>query len=117
MPIIMLWQRRLSAIGKIPSSFYERPLTFHKTIGFAWKYIHTDSWRGYAGLAKKDDQHEMTILVKRKESVTELLTRVDHVVGLLKKWFASTPHGGLSHELLDDDLSGGLVTKWGDDDV
>jgi transposase-like protein len=46
--------------------------------------VHTDGWEGYAGLEKKDYQHEVTILARRKEPASELLPRVHHVVGLLK---------------------------------
>ena len=63
--------------------------------------VHTDGWEGYAGLEKKGYPHEVTILARRKESASELLPRVHHVVGLLKTWLAGTLHGGVSHEHLD----------------
>lgn len=63
--------------------------------------VHTDDWQGYAGLEKKGYQHEVTILARRKESASELLPRVHHVVGLLKTWLAGTLHGAISHEHLD----------------
>lgn len=63
--------------------------------------VHTDGWEGYAGLEKKGYPHEVTILATRKESASELLPRVHHVVGLLKTWLAGTLHGAVSHEHLD----------------
>lgn len=63
--------------------------------------VHTDGWEGYAGLEKKGYPHEVTILARRKESASELLPRVHHVVGLLKTWLAGTLHGAVSHEHLD----------------
>jgi transposase-like protein len=63
--------------------------------------VHTDGWEGYAGLEKKGYPHEVTILARRKESASELLPGVHHVVGLLKTWLAGTLHGSVSHEHLD----------------
>ena len=63
--------------------------------------VHTDGWDGYTGLGKKGYEHEVTILVRRKESASELLPRVHHVVALLKTWLAGTLHGAVSHEHLD----------------
>jgi len=63
--------------------------------------VHTDAWQGYSGLEKKGYQHEVTVLARRKESASELLTRVHHVVGLLKTWLAGILHGAISHEHLD----------------
>jgi len=63
--------------------------------------VHTDGWKGYAGLKKKGYQHEVTVLAGRRESASELLPRVHHVVGLLKTWLAGTLHGAVSHEHLD----------------
>lgn len=63
--------------------------------------VHTDGWEGYAALEKKGYQHEVTILANRKESASDLLPRVHHVVGLLKTWLAGTLHGAVSHEHLD----------------
>ncbi|MBM3303109.1 MAG: IS1595 family transposase [Deltaproteobacteria bacterium] len=63
--------------------------------------VDTDGWEGYAGLERKGYQHEVTVLTRRKESASELLPRVHHVVGLLKTWLAGTLHGAVSHEHLD----------------
>jgi len=63
--------------------------------------VHTDGWEGYASIEKKGYQHEVTVLARRKESASELLPRVHHVVGLLKTWLAGTLHGAISHEHLD----------------
>jgi transposase-like protein len=63
--------------------------------------VHTDGWEGYAGLEEKGYPHEVTLLARRKESASELLPRVHHVVGLLKTWLAGTLHGAASHEHLD----------------
>jgi transposase-like protein len=63
--------------------------------------VHTDGWEGYAGLKKKGYQHQVTVLARQKESASELLPRVHHVVGLLKTWLAGTLHGAISHEHLD----------------
>ena len=63
--------------------------------------VHTDGWKGYAGLKKKGYQHEVTVLAGRREAPFDLLPRVHPVVGLLKTWLAGTLHGAVSHEHLD----------------
>jgi len=67
----------------------------------AGSIVHTDGWEGYAGVEKKGYQHKVTILAGRKESASDLLPHVHHVVGLLKTWLAGTLHGAISHEHLD----------------
>ena len=42
--------------------------------------VHTDGWEGYAGLKKKGYQHQVTVLSRQRESASELLPRVQHVV-------------------------------------
>jgi transposase-like protein len=63
--------------------------------------VHTDGWKGYAGVEKMGYEHEITVVARRKESASDLLPRVHHVVGLLKTWLAGTLHGAISHEHLD----------------
>lgn len=63
--------------------------------------VHTDGWQGYVGLEKMGYHHEVTVLAKHKESASELLPHVHHVVALLKTWMAGTLHDGISHEHLD----------------
>jgi len=63
--------------------------------------VHTDGWEGYVGLEKKGYHHEVTVLARHKESASELLPHVHHVVALLKNWMAGTLHDGVSHEHLD----------------
>jgi len=63
--------------------------------------VHTDGWEGYVGLEKKGYHHEVTVLARYKESASELLPHVHHVVALLKTWMAGTLHDGVSHEHLD----------------
>lgn len=62
--------------------------------------VHTDAWQGYAGLAKKGYDHEVTSVQRRPREVSTLLPRVHLVVSLLKRWLAGTHQGGVSHEHL-----------------
>ena len=62
--------------------------------------VHTDAWQGYAGLAKKGYDHEVTSVQRRPREVSRLLPRVHLVVSLLKRWLAGTHQGGVSHEHL-----------------
>lgn len=63
--------------------------------------VHTDGWEGYAGLKNSGYHHEITVLSGQKESASELLPHVHHVIGLLKTWLAGTLHGAISHEHFD----------------
>jgi transposase-like protein len=63
--------------------------------------IHTDAWLGYVPLERKRYVHEFTFLKGNKDSPSELLPRVHHVVSLLKRWLTGTHHGAVSHEHLD----------------
>ena len=63
--------------------------------------VHTDGWRGYAGLEAKGYVHQATVLKGRKESASELLPRVHRVISLLKRWLMGTHQGAVSHKHLD----------------
>jgi transposase-like protein len=63
--------------------------------------VHTDGWRGYAGLHTQGYTHEVTVLKGKKESASELLPRVHRVVSLLKRWLMGTHQGAVSHKHLD----------------
>src|SRR5262245_47415405 len=54
--------------------------------------VHTDGWRGYAGLGKRGYRHERTPL-RNKRVASELLPRVHLVVSLLKRWLLGTHQG------------------------
>lgn len=63
--------------------------------------VHTDGWRGYSGLEDKGYIHDVTVITKRKESVSELLPYVHKSVSLLKRWLLGTHQGAISHKHLD----------------
>src|SRR5207245_4126957 len=63
--------------------------------------VHTDGWRGYAGLDTQGYTHEVTVLKGKKESASELLPRVHRVVSLLKRWLMGTHQGAVSHKHVD----------------
>jgi transposase-like protein len=62
--------------------------------------VHTDGWKGYAGLNKKGYDHEVTPIRKRPKEASALMPRVHLVASLLKRWLAGTHQGGVSHEHL-----------------
>ena len=63
--------------------------------------VHTDGWRGYSGLAAKGYVHQVTILKGKKQSASDLLTRVHRIISLLKRWLMGTHQGAVSHKHLD----------------
>jgi len=58
--------------------------------------VHTDAWQGYAGLDKKDYDHEVTVLRGRRKEASKLLPRVHRVISLLKRWLLGTHQGAAS---------------------
>jgi len=66
--------------------------------------IHTDGWRGYAGLAAAGYPHHMTVISAAPEPAHEVMPRVHNVAALLKRWLLGTLQGGIQHQHLDDDL-------------
>jgi transposase-like protein len=63
--------------------------------------IHTDGWRGYAGLAALGYRHQVTTISGSPEAAHELMPRVHMVASLLKRWLMGTLHGGVQHQHLD----------------
>ena len=48
--------------------------------------VHTDGWRGYAGLAAAGYQHQVTVLSGGSDPAHEVMPRVHLVASLLKRW-------------------------------
>jgi transposase-like protein len=59
--------------------------------------IHTDGWKGYAGIKLKGYGHEIDFM----KSDNKLLPRVHRAASLLKRWLLGTHQGGVSREHLD----------------
>ena len=63
--------------------------------------VHTDGWRGYAGLDAQGYTHDVTVLRGKTQSASELFPRVHRIVSLLKRWLMGTHQGAVSHKHLD----------------
>jgi transposase-like protein len=63
--------------------------------------IHTDGWRGYAGLADAGYPHHVTVVSDGTEQAHEVMPRVHKVAALLKRWLLGTLQGGIQHQHLD----------------
>ena len=62
--------------------------------------VHTDGWKGYAGLEKKGYEREVTVLRGRRKEASKLLPRVHRVASLLKRWLLGTHQGAVAGEHL-----------------
>jgi len=64
--------------------------------------VHTDGWRGYAGLQDAGYRHEFHCLQDQgPEGATKLLPRVHRVAALLKRWLLGTHQGAVEPAHLD----------------
>jgi transposase-like protein len=64
--------------------------------------VHTDGWRGYAGLEKLGYRHEVSVLRgKGEEAAIQLLPRVHLVASLLRRWLLGTHQGSFGPDQLD----------------
>ncbi|MCX6858446.1 MAG: IS1595 family transposase [Verrucomicrobia bacterium] len=63
--------------------------------------IHTDGWKGYAGLAATGYKHHITAISSGEEKAHEVMPRVHKVASLLKRWLLGTLQGGVQHQHLD----------------
>jgi transposase-like protein len=86
---------------RIPDASAESLLPFVESAVEPGGVIHTDSWRGYAGLETKGYGHKVTVLKRSKASPSDLLPRVHRVASLLKRWILGTHQGAVSPEHLD----------------
>lgn len=63
--------------------------------------IHTDGWKGYAGLAATGYKHHITAISSGEEKAHEVMPRVHKVASLLKRWLLGTLQGGVQAQHLD----------------
>ena len=63
--------------------------------------IHTDGWRGYAGLRNEGYDHEISRVRGKLKDASILLPRVHRVISLLKRWLLGTHQGAVSHQHLE----------------
>ena len=55
--------------------------------------IHTDGWRGYAGLPAAGYRHQVTVISGGSEPAHEVMPRVHKVAALLKRWLLGNSPG------------------------
>ncbi len=63
--------------------------------------VHTDGWKGYAGLAGAGYQHQVTVISGGSDPAHEVMPRVHLVASLLKRWLIGTHQGGIQRHHLD----------------
>jgi transposase-like protein len=63
--------------------------------------IHTDGWKGYAGLPIAGYKHRVTFVSGGDEQAHEVMPRVHNVAALLKRWLLGTLQGGVQQQHLD----------------
>ena len=63
--------------------------------------LHTDGWKGYAGLSAAGYKHRVTVISDGTDQAHEVMPRVHNVASLLKRWLLGTLQGGVQHQHLD----------------
>jgi transposase-like protein len=76
-------------------------LSFAKNAVIPGATIHTDGWRGYAGLKAAGYRHEISIISATTDPAHEVMPRVHKVASLLKRWLLGTHQGGIQRQHLD----------------
>ena len=66
--------------------------------------VHSDGWRGYAGLSAVGYHHRVTVISGGSEPAHVVMPCVHLVASLLKRWLAGTHQGGIQQPHLDDYL-------------
>ena len=62
--------------------------------------IHTDGWRGYAGLTAAGYRRQVTVISAGSDPAHEVMPRVHTVAALLKRWLLGTHQGGVQRQHL-----------------
>ena len=103
-----LWsqQRKTAGIGRIrlrrvKDVSAESLLDFIRETVEPGATIHTDGWKGYAGLPEAGYKHRVTVISGGDEQAHEVMPRVHNVASLLKRWLLGTLQGGVQHQHLD----------------
>ena len=86
---------------RIPDASAESLMPFIESSVEPGSLVHTDGWRGYEPLNRKDYRHKITFLAGNHKTASELMPRVHLAVALLKRWLLGTHQGGVSMEHLD----------------
>jgi transposase-like protein len=76
-------------------------LTFVQSAVAPGATVHTDGWKGYAGLAAAGFKHRVSIISSRSDPAHEVMPRVHKVASLLKRWLLGTHQGGIQRQHLD----------------
>jgi len=104
--VVVATEKRAHAIGRIrlrriKDVSAESLLQFIRETIEPGATIHTDGWRGYAGLADAGYPHRITVISASPEPAHEVMPRVHKVAALLKRWLLGTLQGGIQHQHLD----------------
>ena len=91
-------------LRRVKDVFAESLLAFLQEAVEPGATIHTDGWRGYAGLPAAGFRHQVTVISGGSEPAHEVMPRVHKVAALLKRWLLGTLQGGIQHQHLDDYL-------------
>ena len=89
---------RLRRIGDVTA---DSLLPFVQSAVAPGSVVHTDGWRGYAGLTEAGYQHQVSVISGGSDPAHEVMPRVHLIASLLKRWLIGTHQGGIQHQHLD----------------
>ena len=63
--------------------------------------VHSDGWKGYAGLTVVGFKHQVSVISASPDPAHVVMPRVHRVAALLKRWLLGTHQGGVKAHQLD----------------
>jgi transposase-like protein len=63
--------------------------------------VHTDGWKGYAGLTEAGFKRRVSVITAGPDPAHVVMPRVHRVAALLKRWLLGTHHGAIRAQHLD----------------
>jgi transposase-like protein len=79
----------------------ESLLPFVREVATPGTLVHSDGWKGYAGLSAAGFKHQVSIISASPDPAHVVMPRVHRVAALLKRWLLGTHQGGVKTHQLD----------------
>jgi transposase-like protein len=79
----------------------ESLLPFVREVVVPGTHVHTDGWKGYAGLGQAGFKHRVSVVAANPDPAHVVMPRVHRVAAMFKRWLLGTHQGGVKAHQLD----------------